>query len=86
MYSSYEQTDLWTTLENKPKGLGVSFVRAEHSAFRWTEDTLARLEGLGAEVELLEDSSHWVHTDNPEGLLRMMEGDFRTLPTARFGR
>ena len=86
MYSSYEQTDLWTTLENKPKGLGVSFVRAEHSAFRWTEDTLTRLEGLGAEVELLEDSSHWVHTDNPEGLLRMMAGDFRTLPTARFGR
>ena len=77
LYSSYESHSLWPLLENQPKGLHVSFVQAEHSAFVWDESVVDRLHELGAEVHVLEESSHWVHTDNPEGLLRMMAPTFQ---------
>jgi len=79
LYASYEQTNLWGMLESQPKGLDVSFVRAERSAFLWTDEVVDRITALGAGVHLLPDSSHWVHTDNPDGLLQIMETSFRRL-------
>eukprot|EP00966_Prymnesium_polylepis_P157437 3638562-Prymnesium_polylepis.3 len=37
MYASYEAIDLWPWLESRPKLLDVDFVRAERSAFVWTD-------------------------------------------------
>jgi pimeloyl-ACP methyl ester carboxylesterase len=79
MYASYERTDLWSMLEQQPRGLRVHFVRAEHSAFVWTDEVVERLEELGADVHLLPGSSHWVHTDNPDGLVDMMSASFNRL-------
>jgi pimeloyl-ACP methyl ester carboxylesterase len=79
MYASYERTDLWSMLEQQPRGLRVHFVRAEHSAFVWTDEVVERLEELGADVHLLPGSSHWVHTDNPDGLVDMMSASFKRL-------
>jgi len=79
MYASYEGTDLWPMVANRPKGLSLGFVRAEQSAFLWTDDVVRRLGELGASVHLLPDSSHWVHTDNPEGLQQIMAPSFSRL-------
>lgn len=47
-------------------GISVSFVRAERSAFRWGGGDETRIRELGHSVDLLSDSGHWVHTDNPK--------------------
>ena len=45
----------------------VDFVRAERSAFVWTDDDVERIHRHGARVNFLPDASHWVHIDNPNG-------------------
>ena len=45
----------------------VDFVRAERSAFVWTDDDVERIHQHGARVIFLPDASHWVHIDNPNG-------------------
>lgn len=77
MYASYEATSLWHMLETTPRGLSVDFVRAERSAFVWSDADLARIAATGAVVHPLPDSSHWVHIDNPEGLLEILAPCFR---------
>jgi len=76
MYDSYENADLWNVIERPPQGLSIDFVRAERSTFRWAGADHHRIERNGAQVHLLEDAGHWVHTDNPEGLLRIMKSSF----------
>jgi pimeloyl-ACP methyl ester carboxylesterase len=72
MYESYEGKSHWPLLQSPPKGLHVHFVRAENSSFRWQGDEAERIERLGHHVHLLPDAGHWVHTDNPQGLLDIM--------------
>ena len=35
MYRSYESASLWGFLQKHADGIHISFVRAEHSTFRW---------------------------------------------------
>lgn len=69
-------------MEHPPKGTQISIVRAENSD-RWDLDVIQRLESLvnqgggdGSEgkvsVHVLPNSGHWVHVDNPEGLLEII--------------
>lgn len=73
MYKSYEQESLWSFLERPPEGLKLDFVRAENSQFRWAGADEILIKALGHGVHLLEDSGHWVHTDNPEGLFQIIK-------------
>jgi hypothetical protein len=59
-----------------PQGLSVDFVRAEHSSFRCAGEDAERITALGHAVHFLRDAGHWVHTDNPQGLLKIMEPAF----------
>lgn len=79
LYASYEKTSLWPLLEKQPAGLTTDFVRASRSAFVWTDSDLARIAATGARVHLLEESSHWVHIDNPDGLLEIIGPSFERL-------
>lgn len=61
----------------------VHLVRAERSD-RWTPATVAELESAGLDrlgpnvhPHLLRDAGHWVHVDNPAGLLQMLDEAFR---------
>lgn len=72
MYESYEHKSHWPLLQAPPQGLSVHFVRAEHSSFRWSGGDAERITALGHAVHLLRDAGHWVHTDNPRGLLDIM--------------
>lgn len=71
----------WPFLEHPPQGMEIAIVRAEKSD-RWDPDTIQRLEGVanrqgdGSEgnvsVRVLPNSGHWVHVDNPKGLLEIV--------------
>ena len=76
MYQSYEATDLWPMLETQPIGLSVDFVRAERSAFVWADEDVGRIGAYGGRVHYLANSSHWVHIDNPDGLLEILAPSF----------
>nr|XP_010943783.1 protein ABHD11 [Elaeis guineensis] len=85
MFNSYRETSYWSLLEHPPKGLEIAIVQAENSD-RWQGDVLQKLEGLcrkgetagGGKVSLhvLPKSGHWVHVDNPKGLLEIMTPNF----------
>lgn len=78
MFNSYRETDYWSLLEHPPQGMEITIVRAENSD-RWDPDVIQRLESLAARegngsegkvsVHVLPKAGHWVHVDNPKGLL-----------------
>ncbi|KAL7586927.1 uncharacterized protein LOC111902008 [Lactuca sativa] len=81
MFDSYREMDYWPLLEHPPKGMEIVIVRAENSD-RWDPHVTQRLESLdkkrGDESEgkvsvvVLPNSGHWVHVDNPKGLLEIV--------------
>lgn len=81
MFNSYRETDYWPLLEHPPKGLEIVIVRAENSD-RWTEDVIQQLQNLASKsinedegkvsYYVLPRSGHWVHVDNPKGLLEFV--------------
>ncbi|CAJ2650791.1 unnamed protein product [Trifolium pratense] len=86
MYQSYEETNLWKIVEDVPRGVHINFLKAERSLHRWALEDLQRIhvaeevaseEGGGVEMHVLEDAGHWVHTDNPDGLFRILSSSFQ---------
>ncbi|KAK3226899.1 hypothetical protein Dsin_006761 [Dipteronia sinensis] len=81
MFNSYRETSYLPLLEHPPQGMEIAIVRAEKSD-RWDPDVIQRLESLASEggdgaegkvsVHILPNSGHWVHVDNPQGLLEIM--------------
>ncbi|KAH0898733.1 hypothetical protein HID58_048301 [Brassica napus] len=95
LYQSYEETNLWNFVENLPRGVHVNFLKAERSLHRWALEDLQRIhaaeelaseEGGGVEMHVLEDAGHWVHTDNPDGLFRILSSSFQVLRAWRCKR
>ncbi|KAJ7971587.1 alpha/beta hydrolase domain-containing protein 11 [Quillaja saponaria] len=88
MLNSYWEKSYWTLLENPPKGVEIQVVRAENSD-RWDSDTIQRIENFASRGEneslgkvscnVLSKSGHWVHADNPEGLLEIMVPNLASL-------
>jgi pimeloyl-ACP methyl ester carboxylesterase len=51
----------------------VDFVAAERSSFGWAgPDGAARIAAAGHRVHTLRGAGHWVHADNPTGLLALV--------------
>jgi len=85
MFTSYRERSYWSLLENPPKGLEISIVQAEQSD-RWYPDDVQRLKALSrrgskpdagkVSFHVLPNSGHWVHVDNPKGLLEIMAPNF----------
>ncbi|WMV52458.1 hypothetical protein MTR67_045843 [Solanum verrucosum] len=81
MFDSYMEKDYWPLLEHPPKGTEIAIVRAEKSD-RWDPETVQKLESIasngtgGSEgkmsYHLLPNSGHWVHVENPKGLLEII--------------
>ncbi len=74
LMQDYFREDLWPFVETVRERPTVHLVVAEHSD-RWTGDMRSRAGALpeDASVELLElpNAGHWVHVDNPDGLLAL---------------
>ena len=84
LLGDYFSTDLWPFLEDLGRSAGSTGPRfellvAEHSD-RWSGSMRERAahlpEGGRVRVHELEAAGHWVHVDNPDGLLRILTGHF----------
>jgi pimeloyl-ACP methyl ester carboxylesterase len=77
MLASYFETDFWPFLNALPESLSVHVVRAARSD-RWRSADLARFgdaqAGGDVRLHVLEDAGHWLHVDNPDGLMRLLAG------------
>ncbi|KAK7337261.1 hypothetical protein VNO77_17826 [Canavalia gladiata] len=81
MFDSYWEESYWNLLENPPKGMEIVIVRAEKSD-RWDQDAIQRIQKLvsreGSDslgkvsFTVLPNAGHWVHVDNPKGLLEIV--------------
>ncbi|RLN46689.1 hypothetical protein BBJ29_001415 [Phytophthora kernoviae] len=81
LFRSFLATDLWPVVEDPPasegKDVEIHFVHADRNNM-WTPDLLDRLD---AQVEnqvyhhLLQKSGHWVHIDNPVGLMQIIQSN-----------
>jgi pimeloyl-ACP methyl ester carboxylesterase len=80
MLRYYAEEDLWTVLEAPPSGLSLRVLRGEKSD-RWHDDDVERLNVLAEkgilDHHVLAGAGHWVHTDQPERLLAVLEPDLR---------
>ncbi|KNA07584.1 hypothetical protein SOVF_170480 [Spinacia oleracea] len=90
MYHSFEETNLWKIVEDVPRGVHVNFLKAERSLHRWALEDIRRIhaaeevavdEGGGVQMHVLEDAGHWVHTDNPDGLFKILSSSFEGFTT-----
>lgn len=78
LLADYGRLDYWPLLENPP--VPVRFVRAGRSD-RWTPTELARFEACPrVALDVLPDAGHWLHVDDPEGLLALLAPVFATSP------
>jgi pimeloyl-ACP methyl ester carboxylesterase len=75
LMQDYFRVDLWGFLESARERPEIQLVVAERSD-RWTPALRQRARQLPASTRVvyreLPDSGHWVHVDNPEGLLAML--------------
>lgn len=75
MLEDYWRVDGYPLLESPPPGLRIHVVRAERSD-RFTGDDLERLTRLARDgcidYAVLPDAGHWLHVDNPDGLLELV--------------
>lgn len=75
MIADYWRVDLWPFLE-QPGDRAIHLVRAARSD-RWRAADVERMEGLATvQTHVLPDAGHWVHVDNPDGLLEMLHPTF----------
>ena len=78
LVEDYARVDLWPFLA-EPHATDIRLVIAERSRL-WNEHSRARAQALpqaaNVHVHLLADAGHWLHVDNPEGLLQLMSASF----------
>jgi pimeloyl-ACP methyl ester carboxylesterase len=80
MFASFKRLDFWSLLEHPPPGVDIHIVRAANSD-RFSRRELDALAGIQrgnasgdgrVHVHVLPDAGHWLHVENPEGLLEMI--------------
>ena len=72
LIKDYFKQDLWSLIEAKQES-EVHLVRAQRSD-RWSKSIVERLNRQTAShVHILPNSDHWVHVDNPNGLLDIFD-------------
>ncbi|CAL5194266.1 unnamed protein product [Lathyrus oleraceus] len=88
MFDSYWEKSYWSLLENPPKGMEIVIVRAEKSD-RWDQEAIERIQKLASQEGtdsagkvsfcVLPNAGHWVHVDNPKGLLEIVASKMASL-------
>ena len=74
MIADYWQLDLWPVLRDPP--LPVHVVRAGRSD-RWPDEVIRRYAeeaAPGVHLHVLPEAGHWVHVDDPQGLIALLAG------------
>lgn len=75
LFQSFLANDLWHVVrENDAMRTHIHFVQADRSKM-WNNAVVERLrslKGQGIHHHVLRNSDHWVHIDNPHGLLEII--------------
>ena len=72
LLADYFQQDYWPVLEHPSEGLDIHLVRAANSD-RWQPTQISRLSRLTkTKVYVLPNAGHWLHVDNPDGMLDLL--------------
>lgn len=83
LLSDFAAADLWRIVESPPPDASLHFVRATRGSILTSHDA-ARIRHLatrGEPVALHElEGGHWLHTDNPAGLLEIIADRLPRLP------
>lgn len=76
LMADYFRVDLWPALERPDPQVDRQVVVAEHSD-RWTRSMLERAQALpeeaGVHCHVVPNAGHWLHVDNPDGLLAILD-------------
>lgn len=86
LLEDFATTDLWSMVESPPPGAELNFVRARTGSILSAADAdrIRRLAGRGEPVALHElEGGHWLHVDNPDGLLELIADRLPRPPLAR---
>ena len=75
MIANYFATDLWGVVEVPISDLEIHLVRAERSS-RWRPEMIDRANRSFASLQTVPNAGHWLHVDNPDGLLGVMLAGF----------
>ncbi|KAF1334033.1 hypothetical protein FI667_g1924, partial [Globisporangium splendens] len=83
LFQAFLSTDLWFVVNSNDSNAAddeteIHFVYAERNSM-WTPQVLRGLDALrprNVHCHLLENSGHWVHIDNPNGLFAIIEKHF----------
>jgi esterase len=80
LIADYDRTDLWPVLEASVRDVAVRFVLAGKDSAVPAEDR-KRLEELARagsiELHVLPNAGHWLHVDDPDGLLALLVRDLQ---------
>lgn len=85
LLTDFATTELWEVVESAPPDASIHFVRATRGSILATDDAerIQRLAATGEPVALHElEGGHWLHTDNPGGLLELIAGRLPRLPAS----
>ncbi len=85
LLTDFTATELWEVAESAPSDASIHFVRATRGSILAPDDAerIQRLAAGGEPVALHElEGGHWLHTDNPDGLLDLVAGHLPRLPAS----
>ena len=72
---SYFETDAWGVVDGPPAGVTLHVIKAEESS-TLTEESCERIQKAGERSGRVflhrVAGGHWVNTDNPDGLIRLL--------------
>lgn len=81
LLASYFEVDSWPILRSPAPQVTLQLLRAGREA-RWTPELVAQLERTAhaqLRLHLLANAGHWVHVDDPAGLVALLTADLGTL-------
>lgn len=85
LLTDFATTELWEIVGSAPPEASIHFVRATRGSILAPDDAerIQRLAARGEPVALHElEGGHWLHTDNPDGLLELIADHLPRLPAS----
>ena len=74
LIQDYWSIDGWALLEEIPRSTQLYLLRAERG-LRWSDEAIQRIAAVAPHIStpILEDSGHWVHVDQLDALIDMLD-------------
>ncbi|MEE2786325.1 MAG: alpha/beta hydrolase [Myxococcota bacterium] len=81
LLADYRQLDMWPFLDDPTRTIPVHFMLAGQSTW-WSDPVESRLRALArSRVVVLPSAGHWLHIDEPDGMLNALSDTFDAMDT-----